>query len=100
MRSNVAYLVGYTYTKDAYGVLQRSETKRKVFADVSSVSASEFFEGGRNGLKPALRFTIFAYDYKGEDVIECDGVQYSVYRTYNRNYDQVELYCELKKGNE
>lgn len=100
MRSSVIYLVKYTYTQNAYGVLQRTSEKRKVYADVSSVSASEFFEGGRNGLKPEYRFTMFAYDYQGEDVLEYEGVQYSIYRTYHRNYDQVELYCELKKGNE
>lgn len=100
MRSNIAYLVTYTYQKDNYGVLQATSEKKKVFVSVDSVSASEFFEGGRNGLKPALRFTLFAYDYSGEDVIEYEGVQYSVYRSYTRSYDQVELYCELKKGNE
>ena len=90
MRSNVAYLISFAYQQDAYGVLQRTLEKRKVMVDVSSVSASEFFEGGRNGLKPALRFTLFAYDYGGENIIEYNGEQYTVYRTYLRNYDKVE----------
>ena len=100
MRSSIAKLVSYTYEKDSYGVLRRNSTSRKVFVDVVSVSASEFFDGGRNGLKPALRFTMFRYDYQNEDVIEYEGVQYSIYRTYFKNYDQIDLYTELKKGNE
>lgn len=100
MRSSIANLVSYTYEKDEYGVLRRNSTSRQVYVDVVSVSASEFFDGGRNGLKPALRFTMFRYDYQNEDVIEYEGVQYSIYRTYFRNYDQIDLYTELKKGNE
>ena len=100
MRSNIAYLVTYHYEKDEYGVLQRTSCKRKVFVDVVSVNSQEFFEGGRNGLKPVLRFTLFEFDYKGEEVIEFNNVQYSIYRTYQKHYDQIELYVEFKKGNE
>lgn len=100
MRSSIAYLVSYDYQQNDYGVLERTATKRQVYVDVVSVSASEFFEGGRNGLKPALRFSMFKYDYSNEDVIEYNDIQYSIYRTYVKNYDQIDLYVELKKGNE
>lgn len=100
MRSSIAYLIDYTYTKDDYGVLHKTPTKRKVYVDVVSVNASEFFDGGRNGLKPALRFSIFEYDYNKENIIEYKDEQYTIYRTYLREYDQIELYAELKKGNE
>lgn len=100
MRSSIAYLIDYSYTKDDYGVLQKTPIKRKVYVDVVSVNASEFFDGGRNGLKPALRFSIFEYDYKKENIIEYKNEQYTIYRTYLRDYDQIELYAELKKGNE
>ncbi len=100
MRSSIAYLIDYSYTKDDYGVLHKTPTKRKVYVDVVSVNASEFFDGGRNGLKPALRFSIFEYDYNKENIIEYKDEQYTIYRTYLREYDQIELYAELKKGNE
>ena len=100
MRSNIAYLVSYTYEKNEYGVLEPIEHKRKVYVDVVSVTSNEFFEGGRNGLKPVYRFSMFEFDYKGEDVIEFNNQQYSIYRTYLRDYDQIELYVEFKKGNE
>lgn len=99
-KSSVAYLVSETYTLNDYGVLEKQETKRKVFANVSSVSSAEWFEGGRNGLNPQFRFTMFTYDYENEKIIEYNSKQYTIYRTYIRKQDEIELYTELKKGNE
>ena len=99
-RSKIVYLIREVWEENEYGVLERTLERRKVFADVSSVTASEFFSGGMNGLKPELRMTIFAGDYKGENILEHCGKQYTVYRTYIARNDLVELYCELRKGNE
>lgn len=90
-------LISVTRTKDAYGVLRENESTRQVFADVTSVSQSEWFEGGRNGLNPELRFSIFFADYGNERSVEYEGGRYSVYRVY-RNGDYVELYTERKSG--
>ena len=97
-RSTPIKLVSETYAPDSYGVLQRTRTKREVYANVQSVSASEWFEGGRNGLNPELRFTMFAPDYQGEKVVEYNDVQYAIYRTYQARNDTIELYTQLKKG--
>ncbi len=43
---------------------------------------------------------MFNFDYLGEKIIEYNGVQYTIYRTYNRSVDEIELYVELRKGNE
>lgn len=99
-RSKIVYLIREVWEENDYGVLERILERRKVFADVSSVTASEFFSGGMNGLKPELRMTIFAGDYKGENILEHSGKKYTVYRTYFARNDLVELYCELRKGNE
>lgn len=99
-RSKTAKLITETYTKNDYGVLERSLTEKKVYVDVNSVSSSEWFEGGRNGLNPELRFTMFRYDYNNEKLIEYEGSIYTIYRTYIRNGDEIELYCEKRKGNE
>jgi hypothetical protein len=99
-KSKVAYLVSKTYTQNEYGVMERNEQKRKVYVNVSSINQNEWFEGGRNGLNPELRFTMFAHDYQGEEVIECNGIQYTIYRTYIRRKDEIELYTQKRKGNE
>ena len=91
-------LVGYTLTQDDYGVWQQTATTRQVFAQVDSVTRAEFFEGGRNGLNPEYRFTLFFGDYDGEDTVVYNGLQYAIYRTYQGRTDTVELYVERKGG--
>ena len=98
-RVSVAYLVYQSYYQDEYGVMQNETCKRKVYCDVNSVAQQEWFEGGRNGLNPRYRFRMFKYDYKGEKIIEYNNVNYAIYRTYEYN-DTIDLYVELKKGNE
>lgn len=98
-RVNVAYLVNESYSQNEYGVMVSSTEKRKVYCDVNSVTQQEWFEGGRNGLNPRYRFRMFKYDYKGEKIIEFEKINYAIYRTYEYN-DLIDLYCELKKGNE
>ena len=99
-KSRVAYLISDTYTQDELGIFQHTQTSRKVFVNVSSVTQTEWFNGGRNGLNPAYRFTMFEYDYQGESVIQYDGINYAIYRTYITDDDRIELYAELKKGND
>lgn len=99
-RSTVIYLISEDYTQDDYGVMRRSETRRKIFAQVQSVTGQEWFDGGRNGLNPELRFLIFAPEYSGEEVVEYNGVKYSIYRTYTARNDILELYTEKRKGKE
>lgn len=97
-RSNVINLIATTYERDARGVMQATETARQVFCNVTSVTASEFFEGGRSGLNPEYRFTVFYADYNGEAVVEYHGKRYGVYRTYQAGTDTLELYAERKGG--
>lgn len=82
---------------DAYGIPQESTpTKRTVMARVESVTRSEFFDAGRNGLNPEYKFTMFLYDYQGEKIVEYDGKQYAVYRTYMGRSDTIELYVQQR----
>jgi hypothetical protein len=97
-RSDVITLVGYTQTQDAFGVWQSTPTQRDVFCSVDSVTRQEYFEGGRNGLNPEYRITMFFGDYNGEDTILYNGKAYGVYRTYHAKTDVLELYVERKGG--
>lgn len=93
-------LISKSYEKDADGILRARSSSRTVYCKVRSASASEVFDGGRNGLKPEKTFDMFAWDYKGEKTVEYDGTVYSVYRTYSPCRDKIELHCEKKvEGN-
>ena len=97
-RSEVITLIGSTKTQNAYGVWEETKTQKNVFCQVDSVTRSEFFEGGRNGLKPEFRFTMFSGDYDGEREVIFKDKPYSVYRTYHARTDEIELYVERKGG--
>lgn len=97
-RSDVIKLIGTTKAQDNRGVWRETPTSREVMCQVDSVTQSEFFEAGRNGLNPEFRFTLFFGDYSGESIVEYKGQTYSVYRTYCRRKDKVELYVERKGG--
>ncbi|MCR5404346.1 MAG: hypothetical protein K6E91_11100 [Butyrivibrio sp.] len=106
---DVLKLIGQTMTKNKYGVDEPTPEAKEIFCEVHSVSRSEVFEGGRNGLNPAFQFTIFAEEYEGESIVEYNGETYSVYRTYRipssvyrtnqiPGTDYMELYVERKGG--
>lgn len=97
-RSNVIYLIQRQYTQNEYGILTPVEVRKKVYCQVDSVTSAEWFEGGRNGLNPEYRFTMFKGDYSGEEIAEYNGNRYSIYRTYIGRNETIELYTEKNKG--
>ena len=95
----VLTLIGTTWAQDDHGVRRETSISREILCRIDSVTRSEFFEGGRNGLNPELQFTVFAGDYEGETVCQYDGKQYGIYRTYRvPGTDYMELYAERKGG--
>lgn len=98
--SSEIYYISTSYREDENHVQHATETRRKAYALVESVTSSEWFNGGRNGLNPALRFTVFFFDWYGEKIVEYEGVRYSVYRTFRPDSNSMELYAELRKGPE
>lgn len=97
-RSEVCFLITTTHTRDENGIMQASETEQRVFCNAQSVSASEWFEGGRSGLNPAYRFTMFEPDYNGQEIVRFNGVRYAIYRTYRTKDNMIELYVQKEGG--
>ena len=97
-RSDVCNLISITKAQDDYGVWRETEISREVFCQVDSVTRAEFFDGGRVGLNPQFRITMFAGDYDDETIIEYNGKRYAVYRTFFSKTDTIELYVERKGG--
>lgn len=92
-------LLASTTTKDAFGVRKESFTKKDVFCSVNSVTRTEFFSAGRNGLNPEYMFKVFAGDYSGERTLKYNGASYAIYRTYKPDdSDYIELYAQTEGG--
>ena len=80
-------------------VVEKTRTTKTVFAEISSVTQTEFFNGGRLGLQPSLKATIYDFEYGGEQIVKYNGKLYSVYRTFAVNgTDRLELYLEERGG--
>lgn len=97
-RSSVIYLISETYSKDEYGVMQSTQTRRKVFANVTSVSMEEWSNGGRLGLNPEYRFQMLEFEYHGEEILEYKGKMYAIYRTYHGRDNIIDLYTQRRQG--
>lgn len=101
-RSTQIKLISISYTTDA--LLQRVpvENERTIYADVQSVSRSEWNAAGQQGLKPEYELTVFGPDYQGEKIVaiqEGDSwPRFSVYRTYRGRNDELSLYVERRTG--
>lgn len=97
-RSSLISLVKETHTQDTNGVMRLNRTERNVFAQIETVTRAEFFEGGRNGLNPEFKFTMFFGDYDEEREVIYNGKHYGIYRVYYGRNDTIELYAERKGG--
>lgn len=74
------------------------EEKTDVFARVESISQTEFFAGAEKGLKPEYKISLWTDDYNGQPLVIVSGKRYSVYRTYTRADQKIELYVSDKAG--
>lgn len=96
-------LLTKTYTTDSMGQRTFTTTEKEVFATLSSISRAEwtsYSQSGRQGLVPAYVASVFFGDYNGENECVYEGQTYGIYRTYQRDDEQVELYLEKKAGYE
>lgn len=97
-RSNTVDLVSVAYATDSIGQHVPVETLRTVFCSVDSISRAEFYDAGRNGLKPEYRITLFAPEYEGEESLILKGLRYGIVRTYQNRNETIELYVERLTG--
>ena len=75
-----------------------TNTSRTVLARRIPVSQGEFFSAGQIGISADYEFIISQFDYDGETMVSYNGQNLRVYRRYERNDNEVELYCELAIG--
>jgi SPP1 family predicted phage head-tail adaptor len=86
-------------TKDDLGQIEVSEDfTRQVFCEKKSISQNEFFQAGQNGFKPKCVLIVYSLDYQEEQKAQYNNKTYSIYRTYERDDERIELYCEVKVG--
>lgn len=98
-KSTTITLVKPKYKCDALNqYVPDGEILQDVFCRVDSVTRTEWAAAAQNGMKAAYRVTIWADEYGGATAAVLDGKRYGIYRTYQPNGDEIELYLERKVG--
>ena len=64
-----------------------------VWANLKSVTRSEFYPAYGVGINATAMFEVHADDYSGQRIILHNGKEYDVIRDYQKNADKVELTC-------
>lgn len=98
MLDDICYLVHEEIVKNEYYQEEVKETLREVYCKKSSITRSEFYSSGKQGMKPSFVLTVAKIDYEDEDEVQYNEKRYAIYRTYEVDADYIELYCEKKVG--
>lgn len=88
------FLIGATSTtQDAYANEIEIESETKVFADIRSVYAVDFYNSAKKGLKPQFVASIHDFEYSGQSKVKFMDKYYKVERAFNTNDGIIELTC-------
>lgn len=92
---NEIILISTKVEKDKYNQSYPKETDRvRVFADKQSIGRDEFYKAGQQGMAASCVFKIWKYDYSNEQYLLYGDTTYHIYRTYENDDEQIELYCQ------
>ena len=94
-----AKLVSETVTQDSVGQNIKTQTFNEIIGKVYSVFQREFYQAEQYGLRPEGVIETCAFDYNGERILLLDEKEYSIYRTFLKGTDRIELYFGERVGN-
>ncbi|MCY8180895.1 MULTISPECIES: phage head closure protein [Bacillus] len=92
-------LIQQDFDSDEIGNQIPTETRTTVLCSKKSVTRTEFYNAANSGAKPVLVFTVHSYEYNDQQKVEFEGRPYSVIRTYENDFEEIELTCERVIGN-
>lgn len=99
MWSDEITLIKETFKKDEVGNQMIDETiENVVLCDVKSTRQSEFYQAAQSNFRPEKIFIVHTYEYNNHQKVEFENVTYNIIRTYEKNYEELELICEKKAG--
>ena len=98
-KTDVISLVGVKHERDGRRQqVPKEQPAREIFCSIKSITRAEWAAVGHRGMKPALCAVVWADEYNGELTTVYGGQRYGVYRTYQPNPEEIELYLEKKAG--
>lgn len=97
-RATEIKLIYETEVRGQLGQHTGTETERTVPCTVKSITRQEWQMAGQAGFAPVAVAVIFAGNYKGETTAVLEGQKYAIYRTFERDDEQLELYLQEETG--
>lgn len=94
--NNEVTLISKTYEFDEFYNQVPYESRRKILCSENTVTRYEFYIASEQGLNPSLSLFIHPYEYNNEDELEYNGNRYSIIRTFQKDFENLELVCEVK----
>lgn len=70
------------------------DIETEVLCKIRSVGRTEFYQAQQAKLNPEIVFIVKAYEYSGQDTVKYQSERYKVIRTYQSDFEEVELVCE------
>ncbi len=96
-RDSVIYLIPSHIEKDDIGNQKEVLGEPiKRLAEKKSVRQSEFYQAATTDFKPEVIFKIWTHEYKGEKFLSFKNQTYRIIRTFEKNFRELELVCEVK----
>lgn len=94
MRHNdVVLLLSKKVEYDELGNAFETVNERMVYANEMSVSMQEFYEAGKQGIRPEKQFEIYSFEYQGESKLKHNNKDYEIIRTQTKG-DKTRLICK------
>ena len=90
-----------TEVRSAHGVHETiTESEREVFAEIRSVTRSEYYNALNAGIQPEYVFKLTAEeDYQKEHFLRYDGLKYRIVRTFLTDDGGIEITAERSDEN-
>lgn len=95
---DVCELLSITTIKDDIGNMIKTEKPFMCFCSKMSITRAEFNAAGSLGLKPDMMLVVDGDAYDNEKYLLYQGTKYSIYKSYQRADNFMELYCEVRNG--
>lgn len=99
MYNDELMLIGQSYELDDIGNQIPVETRTTVLCKKQSAGRNEFYNAAAAGHRPEFVFVIHGYEYSGESLLEFESNRYNVIRTYQTDFEEIELTVERVVGN-
>lgn len=92
-------LISETTSKDSTAQTISTLNEADCIGKLRSIYEKEFFQAAEAGIRPECVIETSAFNYHGERFVKVDENVLTVYRTFKKGTDKIELYIGERVGN-